>query len=79
MPPPTPTRLLSVLPPLRGFLGLAPRVAELDEAFAGAVQVIPVRDFDPVFARDHTLIAFKQKRFRVMFRYSGLLSPQPLA
>ena len=72
-----PTPSVSLLPPLGGFLRLAPRLIELDDPFAGAVQVIPVRDADPVFPRQHPLIAFEQQRFGFgVFLLSGQAGAQ---
>jgi hypothetical protein len=40
-----------------------PILTELDNPFAGTVQVIPVRDLYPVLPRHHPLIVFEQQRF----------------
>src|ERR1700722_3882786 len=53
-----------VLPPLRGFFRFAPCLVQLNDRYAGAIQVILVGDCDPFPSRHHPLIAFEQQRFR---------------
>src|SRR5262249_53914128 len=54
---------LKLSPPFRRFLRLAPRLIELKNPFAGATQVIPLRDSHPVFSLCHSLVTFEQQRF----------------
>src|SRR5580658_3082677 len=58
-----PPSLISLLPPLSGFLRLTPRPIKLDKPVASAIQMIPVRDSYPVFPCNHPLITFEQQRF----------------
>ena len=46
--------------PFGRLLRLTPRLIELNNPFAGAIQVIPFRDVYPVFPRQHPLITFEQ-------------------
>ena len=46
---------VSLLPPRGSFRRLAPGLIELDEPFAGAVQMIPVRNSHSLFPRQHNL------------------------
>ena len=56
---------VSLFFPLGDFLRLAPSLIQFDDPGAGAVQMIPVRDGDAIFARRHPVIAFEQPGFGV--------------
>ena len=53
----------SLFPPLSGFRRFAPRLIELNNPFAGSIQVIPVRDCYSFLPRQHPLITFQQQWF----------------
>src|SRR5208283_855267 len=58
------SRLFESLP-LDGLFRLSPRLIELYDPIAGAVQMVVVRHGHPAFMRLHPSIACKEQRFRV--------------
>ena len=55
---------IDFLLPFSGLLRLSPVLIELNDPFAGAIQVIPIRDSNVIFSFCHPLITFDQQVFR---------------
>src|SRR5262249_23295783 len=54
---------VQLFPPFNCLLWLSPADVELNNPFAGAIQMIPVWDTNAIFSPGHPLVAFDQQRF----------------